>query len=108
MLKILIALVVSIGLLTACSDDKAPARQAAPAAKAPAAAPAVAPAAAPSVAPTRTGTIDHSRDVVEFELRRALGGVERMLTHFRAEGYDTAELESLKAELEQKLGGFSG
>ena len=60
------------------------------------------PAAAPAEE-MASGVIDHSRDVMEFELRRALGGVERMIEQYTADGYDTAELEARKAELMAEL-----
>ena len=50
-----------------------------------------------------SGVIDHSRDVIEFELRRALGGVERMIEQYTADGYETGELEARKAELMAEL-----
>lgn len=52
--------------------------------------------------------IDHSDDEREFEIRKALNGVEAMLEDARANGWDTAELEQRKAELEQQLEQLTG
>lgn len=47
--------------------------------------------------------VDHTMDEIEFELKRSLGGVERMIEQYKEEGIDTAELEARKKELEKKL-----
>ena len=43
---------------------------------------------------------------MEFELKKALAGVESLLEDYAAAGHDTAELEAQKAELEGKLAGM--
>ncbi len=50
-----------------------------------------------------SGVIDHSQDEKEFELRKSLYGVESLIEHYEKEGYDTAELEEQKAQLEAEL-----
>lgn len=52
--------------------------------------------------------IDHSKDEREFEIRKTLNGVEAMLEDARANGWDTAELEQQKTELEQQLAQLTG
>ena len=47
--------------------------------------------------------IDHSADEKEFNLKRSLWGVEAMIEDYKANGYDTADLEKQKADLEKEL-----
>jgi hypothetical protein len=100
MRKLLIIIAFSGMALAACSGGDS--GSGAPA-TAPAAAAAPAPAAMPSAAEFASGVIDHSRDEKEFELRRTLGGVDRMIEQYKADGYDTTDLQSQKAELEASL-----
>ncbi len=51
---------------------------------------------------------DHEKDAKEFEIRSSLAGVKRMIESYKKEGYDTAELEKRKAELEKKLSKVTG
>ncbi len=53
-----------------------------------------------------SGVIDHSRDEIEFRLRRSLAGVERMIEQYTADGYATAELEKSKAQISSELEKF--
>lgn len=48
-------------------------------------------------------TVDHTKDEMEFNLKRSLWGVESMLEDYKQKGLDTAELEQQKAELEKEL-----
>lgn len=50
--------------------------------------------------------VDHARDEIEFELRRSLNGVKRMIEQYKQDGYDTAELEAKKQKLEKDLQEF--
>ncbi len=52
--------------------------------------------------------IDHSRDAAEFELRRSIGGLDRMIEQYTADGYATDELEAQKAELSASLDSLLG
>src|SRR5690606_9798790 len=106
MRKLLIVVGLSDLVLAACDEDRTPQpaekTAGAPAASAPAQK--TAPAAPASrKLPSGEGVIDHSRDEQEFELRRSLAGTERMIEQYRKDGYDTAELEARKAELEKQL-----
>lgn len=47
--------------------------------------------------------VDHSMDEIEFEIRRSLNGVKRMIEQYKEEGFDTAELEAKKEKLEKEL-----
>ncbi len=109
-----LALAGCIVLLGACSGEQssAPKQQAAtapePAASAPAASeaePAMAEAApeAPAEPVSPGEMIDHSADVVEFELKKALAGVESLIDDYTESGIDTAELEKKKEELLAQL-----
>jgi len=63
-----------------------------------------APSAASSSMPEGWGNvINHAGDEAEFELRRAIGGVERMIEQYTEDGYATDELEDRKKELMSKL-----
>ena len=96
----LISTIITAGfLLGACSSDKGDESQTGSE---------VAPASTESTSASgfAAGVIDHSRDEQELILRQALYGVEDMLEHYRTEGYDTAELEQRKAELEKELQAF--
>ena len=53
-----------------------------------------------------SGTIDHSRDEMEFMLRRSLAGVDRMIEQYTADGYETADLEESKAQISSELDKF--
>ena len=106
MQRLLMVMAAAALMLTGCSDDKAGGtamKEKAPAAPATAAAP-----AAPAKPKLPAGAIDHTRDVKEFELRRSLGGVERMISTYEEAGHDTTELKARKAKLEQELGKLLG
>lgn len=79
-----------------CSGDKG-----APAPAAGAGAGAAATEEAPPMAESvlRTGTIDHTRDAKEFELRRSLWGAEDLIAQYEQAGHDTAELKALRSKL---------
>ncbi|MFT5133210.1 MAG: hypothetical protein ACI9SC_001679 [Gammaproteobacteria bacterium] len=47
--------------------------------------------------------LNHLNDEVEFKLRRSIGGLERMIEQYTADGYDTAELEAQRADLSAEL-----
>lgn len=47
--------------------------------------------------------VDHTMDEIEFELKRSLGGVKRMIEQYKEDGFDTAELEAQKEKLEKEL-----
>jgi hypothetical protein len=51
---------------------------------------------------------DHAQDLKEFRLRSSLSGVERMIEQYKKDGYDTSDLESRKAELENQLSNMTG
>ena len=51
---------------------------------------------------------NHDKDAKEFEVKSSLAGVERMIEHYKEEGYDTSELEKKKADLENKLADLTG
>ncbi len=53
-------------------------------------------------------TIDHARDEAEFELRRSIGGLDRMIEQYTADGYATDELEAQKLELSADLDALLG
>lgn len=53
-------------------------------------------------------TIDHSRDEAEYELRRSIGGLERMIEQYTADGHATDELMAQKAELSASLEALLG
>lgn len=56
---------------------------------------------------TGSGGIDHTRDIMEFELKRSLSGVESLIEELKAKGADISEeLEAKKKDLEQKLAAF--
>ncbi|MGH8657719.1 MAG: hypothetical protein ACREV4_04335 [Gammaproteobacteria bacterium] len=55
---------------------------------------------------TGSGSIDHARDIKEFELKRSLSGVESLIEDFKAKGADISDLEAQKKDLEQELGAF--
>jgi hypothetical protein len=99
MKKYLIA--VSLGAMAAagCSQDKG--APAAPGGGADTGAASAAAEQAPPMAESvlRTGVIDHSRDVKEFELRRSLWGVEDLIAQYKQNGHDTRELEAQRAKL---------
>lgn len=81
-----------------CSGDKgAPAPATGAAAKPAAAAVEEIPPMAESV--LRTGTIDHTRDAKEFELRRSLWGVDTMIEDYEKNGHETAELRAQRSKL---------
>lgn len=79
-----------------CSGDKG-----APAPAAGAGAAAAASEAAPPMAESvlRTGTIDHTRDAKEFELRRSLWGVDDLIAQYEQNGHDTAELKARRSQI---------
>lgn len=63
--------------------------------------------AATSAPVTGSGGIDHTRDIMEFELKRSLSGVESLIEELKAKGADISEeLEAQKKDLEQKLAAF--
>ncbi len=47
--------------------------------------------------------IDHSRDEQEFELRRAIGGLERIIESYKEQQFDSSAEEAEKARLEKQL-----
>ena len=47
--------------------------------------------------------VDHTMDEIEFELKRSINGLERMIEHYKKEGFDYSELEKKKKELEKEL-----
>jgi len=47
--------------------------------------------------------IDHAGDEAEFELRRAITGVERMIEQYTEDGHAIDELKERKKELMSKL-----
>ena len=53
-------------------------------------------------------TVDHALDAAEFELRRSIGGLDRMIEQYTADGYATDELEAQKAELSANLDSLLG
>ena len=95
-LKLTMLVIIAL-VLPACGDDKA----------ASTAGNKVAPAADSSMsassAAMASGTIDHSLDEVEFELRRSIGGLDRMIEQYTADGHATGELEAQKVELSANL-----
>ena len=50
-----------------------------------------------------TMIVDHTKDEKEFILKRELWGVEAMIEDYKQHGYDTADYEKRKAELEKEL-----
>lgn len=47
--------------------------------------------------------VDHTMDEMEFELKRSINGLERMIEQYKEEGYDYSDLEKQKKELEKEL-----
>lgn len=105
MQRLLMVMAASILFLGACSDDMAEEEMPV---KAKAAAALDSAPAKPMARKLPAGAIDHTRDEQEFELRRSLYGVERMISTYEAAGHDTAGLKARKAELEQQLGRLTG
>ena len=105
MKNILFGVTVTLALLLAgCSGDKAEApEQAAPAADA-----AMEAAPMEEMAPAMGATIDHSQDEQEFMLRRTIGGLERMIEQYKADGYDSAELETSLSQAQADLATLTG
>lgn len=102
MIKIAILAIIAL-LMSACGDDKtasAPATESTTMSES-----AMAETSSDSMASEEEYglTIDHAADVAEFELRRSIGGLERMIEQYTADGYATDELEAEKAELSAKL-----
>src|SRR5690554_686657 len=99
----------TVALLTACGDDEGkPASTAAPAKSESA----NGPATSPDTGITSEGVykmidgiriVDHSRDEKEFEIRRAISGVESMIKNYKEQGMDTADLEKQLNDLKQEL-----
>ncbi len=97
-IKIVFIAIISL-MLTACGDDKAASNATAPAAE-----PAMKDASDAMMADDEYGrTIDHARDVAEFELRRSLNGLDMMIEQYTADGHATDELKAHKAELSASL-----
>lgn len=92
-MKLTLLAIVAL-FLSACGDDKASSSVTAPKADS---------SMAKSSAPMASGMIDHSRDAAEFELRRSIGGLDRMIEQYTADGYAIDELEAQKAELSASL-----
>ena len=101
MIKLILFSIIAL-TLSACGDDKAAStatKEAAPAAESPMV----------EVSDDEYGrTVDHARDAAEFELRRSIGGLDRMIEQYTADGYATDELEAQKAELSASLDGLLG
>jgi len=102
MMKLAMLTIIAV-LVSACSDDKTagtpPATEAAAVAES-----TMAGAPAAMAGNDEYGRIvNHSTDEVEFELRRSIGGIDRMIEQFTTDGYATDELEAQKAELSAKL-----
>ena len=95
-LKLTMLAIIALAL-SACGDDKAASTASGEAA------PAADSSMSDSSAPMASGMIDHSRDAVEFELRRSIGGLDRMIEQYTADGHATDELEAQKAELSASL-----
>lgn len=104
MKKILISILSVLALVLAgCGGDKGAEEQAqAPASEAMPSAP------AEEMAAEMGATIDHSQDEQKFMLRRSIGGLERMIEQYKADGYDSAELESSLQEATAELGKLTG
>ena len=109
-----LALAASVAVLAACSGEQSSAPTGQQAAEEPAGAADSAPAAqAPEMAasepeapaePVSAGEmVDHGADVMEFEIKKALAGVESLIEDYTEEGIDTAELEEKKDELMAEL-----
>lgn len=99
MMKLAIVATLSL-LVSACGDDKAASSTEAAAV----AESTMAEAPASMAGDDEYGrTVNHFTDEVEFELRRSIGGIERMIEQFSADGYATDELEAEKAELSANL-----
>jgi len=47
--------------------------------------------------------VDHTMDEMEFELKRSINGLERMIEQYKEEGFDYSDLEKKKKELEKEL-----
>lgn len=84
--------------LGACSKEESQESAMAPA---PAAS---SPAPAGSMAKAESGkTIDHTRDLKEFRIRKSLAGVEALIEDYKAAGRSTDDLEAQRDELQKKL-----
>lgn len=99
-----VLLAITAFALTACGGDDKAASTATKEATAPAAM-----AESSMAADNEYGrTIDHSLDEVEFELRRSIGGLDRMIAQYTADGYATDELEAQKVEMSANLDALLG
>lgn len=47
--------------------------------------------------------VDHTLDEAEFELRRSINGLERIIESYKEQGVDTSEAEAEKSKLEKEL-----
>lgn len=47
--------------------------------------------------------VDHTLDEAEFELRRSINGLERIIESYKEQGVDTSEAEAEKSKLEKQL-----
>jgi hypothetical protein len=101
MIKLILLSIIAFAV-SACGDDKAAStatKEAAPAVEAPMVA----------ASDDEYGrTVDHARDAAEFELRRSIGGLDRMIEQYTADGHASDELEAQKAKLSAKLDGLLG
>ena len=88
-------------MLSACGEDKTADKASTEAA--PAAESAMAEAAPMVSAEESAMTIPHANDEAEFELRRSIGGLDRMIEQYTADGHATDELEAQKAALTESL-----
>ena len=52
--------------------------------------------------------IDHAMDAAEFELRRSIGGLERIIEQYNTDGHATEELEAQKGDLSASLDALLG
>ena len=105
MKNILFSITAALTLVLAgCGGDKAEApEQAAPAADA-----AMESEPMAEMAMEMGATIDHSQDEQEFMLRRTIGGLERMIEQYKADGYDSAELEASLQQATADLASLTG
>ena len=94
--------ILAAAAVGACSDNKAPAPESRQEAAADTAASG---SGVPPMAESAlgSGVIDHSRDAVEFELRRSIWGLDSLIEHYEKQGYETAELEQQRRELIEQL-----
>jgi len=104
MINIVMLAVIAL-LVSACGDDKGTSTNTAKNDVAPTAVESPEPMAADG---EYGQTIDHARDEAEFELRRSIGGLDRMIEQYTADGYATDDLKAQKAELVANLDALLG